>query len=66
MADLCSGFNGTATVQRTPDGPVWLHADAGVHVADELLDLPLLLEKYEIGGRCPVTANQHHARLRDA
>jgi hypothetical protein len=64
MSD-CQDY-GTAVIQTTPDGPRWMHSDAHIHVAPELLNNPeavaFIESRYRIGEACP-TSDTIHAHL---
>jgi hypothetical protein len=63
---VCTGYDGDDWATRTPDGIQWHHSGTGVHVSDEVADLPEFLAEYEIVGPCPLNRWQQHATVRDA
>lgn len=63
MSD-CWPYNGTATVERVEDELRWTRFDEGVHASDEVTELDVFLDKYEVVERCPKMSEVYHCRMR--
>ena len=65
----CLQDYGTAAVQTTPEGLIFLHADPAIHITRAMLEDPEAVKfietRYDIAEACPFDLDTFHAHLRD-